>query len=205
MESLSTPIVDSGVAEFVLPGQAESGDRYLIRCRLNGVLIAAIDGIGHGDEAASAAMATVSVLDERADEPIISLVERCHDRLRWMRGAVLSLASIDPSHGLITWLGVGNVQGILMRGEANQGKGRETLLLRSGVVGRRLPALQATVLPIAAGDTVYFVTDGVRSEFADSLGALENPQKAADRILAQFLRGNDDALVLVVRFCGRPL
>jgi hypothetical protein len=39
----------------------------------------------------------------------------------------------------------------------------------------------------------------VRSAFSETLTALENPQKAADRILRQFQSGKDDALVLVTR------
>jgi serine/threonine protein phosphatase PrpC len=102
----------------------------------------------------------------------------------------------------MTWLGVGNVQGTLMRAAARNGNVRETLLLRGGVVGSQLPPLQATVLPVAQGDTVYFVTDGIRGDFAESLTAKENPQRAADRILEQFRNGNDDALVVVARLTG---
>lgn len=185
-----------------LAGQGESGDQYVVICSRDGVLIAAIDGIGHGEEAANAANAAASILKARTDEPIISLVEQCHERLRTTRGVVLSLASIDTSHGLMTWLGVGNVQGVLMRADRKKGNALETLLLRGGVVGSQLPPLQATVLQITRGDTVYFATDGVRGDFAQSLTALENPQRAVDRILAQFRNGKDDALVLVARLTG---
>jgi phosphoserine phosphatase RsbX len=195
-------MVEYGVAKAALPGQGESGDQHVITCNQDGVLIAAIDGIGHGDEAANAANAAASILKEGVNEPIISLVESCHEKLRSTRGVVLSLASIDTSHGLMTWLGIGNVQGVLIRADSKQGDALETLLLRGGVVGSQLPPLQATVLQIARGDTVYFVTDGVRRDFAQSLTALENPQRAADRILRQFRNGNDDALVLVVRLTG---
>jgi len=74
METMSEPLVEYGVAKFILPGQGESGDQHLVRCGGNGILIAAIDGIGHGEEAASAANAAVSILKAGADEPVISLV-----------------------------------------------------------------------------------------------------------------------------------
>ncbi len=195
-------MVEYGVAKFVLPGQGESGDHHLVCCNRSGILIAAIDGIGHGEEAANAAKAAVSILKANAEEPVISLVQRCHEGLRSTRGVVQSLASIDPGHGMMTWLGVGNVQGVLMRAGSKKGTGQEALLLRAGVVGSQLPALQAAVLPIAKGDTLVFVTDGVRGEFAEGLSALESPQRAADKILKQHCRGNDDALVLVVRLTG---
>jgi phosphoserine phosphatase RsbX len=203
MATIDVPLIDYGVAKFVLPGQTESGDQHLVCCRdKDAVLVAAIDGIGHGVEAAHAAKEAVSILKSGLDEPIISLVEHCHEKLRTTRGVALSVASIDHAHGMMTWLGVGNVQGALMRGGSTKGKIQETLLLRAGVVGGQLPALQAAVLPVSQGDTLFFVTDGVRTDFFESLSALEAPQRAADRILGRFRSGTDDALVLVARLVG---
>ncbi len=198
-------MIEYAVAKSSLSGQGESGDRHLIRGNRSGVLIGAIDGLGHGEEAGNAANEAISVLKAGPDKPIISLVERCHEKLRRTRGVVMSLASIDTSHGLMTWLGIGNVQGVLMRSDTKDGNSPEMLLLRGGVVGSQLPPLQAAVLQVRRGDTVYFATDGVRRDFAQNLTALENPRRAADRILEQFRSGNDDALVLVVRLTGiRP-
>lgn len=202
---MTAPLIEYGVAKFVLPGQIESGDHYLICSNQDGVLIATIDGIGHGQEAANAAKAATSILKTFVDEPIISLVERCHHELRFTRGVVLSLASIDASRDMMTWLGIGNIQGVLMRAGAKMGTVQETMLLRGGVVGSQLPPLQATVLRVARGDTLLFVTDGVRGEYVESLSALEGPQRAADRILKRYHSGKDDALVLVARLTGiRP-
>jgi phosphoserine phosphatase RsbX len=202
METIREPMVEYGVAKFVLPGQEESGDLHLVCCNQSGILIAAIDGIGHGEEAANVSKTAAALLRSAADEPIISLVEQCHGKLRATRGIVLSLAYVDSQHGMMTWLGVGNVHGVLVRAGAKNGNGQEPLLLRAGVVGSQLPALQATVLPVVQGDTLFFATDGIRSDFSDSLSARENPQRAADRILRQYGSGNDDALILVARLTG---
>jgi negative regulator of sigma-B (phosphoserine phosphatase) len=198
-------MVECGVAQFVLPGQGESGDHHLVCCNHNGVLVAAIDGIGHGEEAANVAKMATSILKSGVGEPIISLVESCHEKLRATRGVVMSLAFIDSAHGMMTWLGVGNVQGVLVRADRTKGNAKEGLLLRAGVVGSQLPPLQAAVLPVARADVLFFATDGIRSGFAETLTALENPQRAADRILEHYRSGNDDALVLVARLTGiRP-
>jgi phosphoserine phosphatase RsbX len=202
METIREPVVEYGVAKFALPGQGESGDHHLVCCNQNGVLIAAIDGIGHGEEAADAAKAAASILKAGVDEPIISLVEECHEKLRATRGVVLSVASIDAAHGMMSWLGVGNVQGVLMRADTKKGNPQETLLLRAGVVGSRLPPLQAIVLPIAKGDTLFFVTDGISRDFADTLSAFGDAQKTAERILERYRIGSDDALALVARLTG---
>lgn len=202
METVERPLIDYGLATFVLPGQKASGDCHVVCCNANGALLAAIDGIGHGEEAARAAEAAAAILKANGDAPVISLVERCHEELRGTRGVVLSVASIDAKHGMMTWLGVGNVQGILTRARAGKSMMQEALLLRGGVVGSQLPPLQAAVLPVAREDTVIFATDGVRADFVESLSALESPQRAADRILGRYCNGTDDALVLVARLAG---
>jgi phosphoserine phosphatase RsbX len=202
VETIVNPSVDCGVAKFVLPGEELSGDRALVCSNQNAVLIAAVDGIGHGEEAAIAANSALSILENHIKQPIISIVERCHEALRSTRGVVLSIASFDVPNGMMTWLGVGNVQGVLMRGATKQGYAREMLLLRAGVVGAQLPPLQAVVLPVARGDTLFFATDGIRTAFAESLSAQENPQRAAKRILEKYRTGADDALVLAVRLTG---
>src|SRR5258707_12682754 len=168
METIREPMVEYGVAKFVLPGQGESGDLHLVCCNRNGVLVAAIDGIGHGEEAASVSKAAAALLRSSADEPVISLVERCHEKLRGTRGAVLSLAFIAPEQHMMTWLGVGNVQGVLMRANANGGNAQESLLLRAGVIGSQLPSLQDTVLPLSPRDTLAFPTDGSQPDFAST-------------------------------------
>jgi len=44
-----------GVAERALPGQTVSGDKYLVKPLADGVLLAVVDGLGHGGEATAAA------------------------------------------------------------------------------------------------------------------------------------------------------
>lgn len=194
-------MAEYGVAKFVLPGESESGDQHLVCCNHSGMLVAAIDGIGHGAEAANAAKAAIDVLKNGVGEPIIPLVAACHERLRATRGVVLSLASVDVKHGLMTWLGVGNVQGVLVRNDKKPNS-QETLLLRGGVVGDHLPQLQAAVLPVTQGDLLVFATDGVRTDFVRTLSAMENPQRAAERIMKNFCSQSDDALVLALRITG---
>jgi serine phosphatase RsbU (regulator of sigma subunit) len=167
-----------------------------------GVLLAVVDGIGHGPEAAAAAEAACAILKARPADPVIALAERCHGRLRLTRGVVMSLAAFDLKHNLLTWLAIGNVQGVLRRfGLATDGT-EELLMLRAGVVGGHLPPLQASVLPVVPGDTLVLATDGVRSGFAPRIALAEPPRRAAQAILDGYNKGTDDALVLVARYQG---
>jgi serine phosphatase RsbU (regulator of sigma subunit) len=199
MEILKVPPIEYGVATYALPGHNESGDRHLVRRCSEAILIAAVDGLGHGEEAANAAKVAISALEDSSEESLVSLVQLCHESLRSTRGVVMSLASINLEQGMMTWLGVGNVRGVMVRHGAKNGE-QEELLLRGGVVGAQLPPLQAAAIPIAKGDTLIFATDGIHNDFSTRLSALDSPQRLADKILEHYSRGNDDALVLVTRY-----
>jgi serine phosphatase RsbU (regulator of sigma subunit) len=205
MEILNPSAFEYGVARFTLPGQEECGDDHVVWNRGRDVLLAVVDGLGHGREAAAAAKLATSALAHRNHDPAHSLVYSCHDHLRGTRGVALSLAFVDPERGLMTWLGIGNVQGFLVRRDPRERAYQQSLLLRAGIVGIQLPVLQPALLPVVAGDTLVFATDGIRGPFVESLSPLEAPKKAADRILRQYCSGNDDALVLVARFSGKAV
>jgi serine/threonine protein phosphatase PrpC len=194
--------LDCGVAALPIKGQQVSGDRSVVQCFPGGILLAVIDGLGHGLEAAEAANAAERILRAHPQEPVISLFRECQERLRISRGVVMSAVSFDTGHGLITWLGVGNVRGILQRSGNCSHSSREELLLRAGVVGGRIPPLQAAVLPVSPGDTLLLASDGIRGEFAQEPAYSEAPQRTAEFILSTYARGNDDALVLVARVVG---
>jgi negative regulator of sigma-B (phosphoserine phosphatase) len=202
MEVTDRPLVEWAVAEKALPGEPESGDRYLVKPLPNAVLVAVADGLGHGVEAGAAAGIALATLERHAHEPVVSLLKYCHDSLTGTRGVVMSLARVDGLEGTMTWLGVGNVEGVLLRADAASGPARESLLLGRGVVGGSLPPLRAFLVPVRRGDTLILATDGLRSGFAEGVSPGDGPRQLADRILATHRRGTDDALVLVARYAG---
>lgn len=201
LEVIPTSVsLEWAVAHQSLDERHVSGDQYVVRFLPDRVVVAVIDGLGHGSKAADAALAAVQSLQTSSLPSVIPLMKRCHEDLLRTRGAVISLASFHPTEGTLTWLGVGNVEGLLCH--ANGSASHERLLLSGGVVGYRLPTLRAVVLPLAPGDTLIFATDGIRSNFSNDLPLTLSPQAIADHILAQHRRGTDDALVLVARYVG---
>lgn len=198
------------VAARALARQSVSGDLSLVTPFLGGVLVAVVDGLGHGEDAVTAAQRAITTLTENAQESVVLLLQRCHEQLKGTRGAVMSLASFNAPAGLMTWVGVGDVEGVLLRGSPGASPAREMLPLRGGVVGYQLPPVRATTLPVMQGDMLIFATDGIRSGFLQEplLGnplirvAQDGPQQLADQLLAQYGKATDDALVLVARYLG---
>ncbi len=192
--------IEAAFATLPLPGQAESGDLCLVKRVGKGTLVAVVDGLGHGQDAASAAHAAVGALDRYSREPLIELVRRCHEALVGLRGVVLGLAYLDPQAATMSWLGVGNIGGMLLRADLGNRPSRITLVPNAGFIGAEQAHPMTRSVPLALGDTVILFSDGIRDGFAESLVLSNTPQEIADFVISRHVKGNDDALVLVARY-----
>lgn len=196
--------IDTGLAALALPGQKESGDYSLVKKIGPKIFVAVVDGLGHGEEAASAAHTAVATLDRYAHEALGDLVKRCQAALTGTRGAVMTVAQLDPTTKTLTWIGVGNIEALLIHKDPALKPAQLSLVGQPGFLGSDSSAiahLQARVTPIARGDVLILATDGIKTSFAEGLPQIE-PQPLADHILHKFAKGTDDALVLVAHYVG---
>jgi phosphoserine phosphatase RsbX len=200
-----TERVELAVATRCRRGEATTGDLGVLARLPEGALVAAIDGVGHGGEAALAALKAGDVVRRWPSEDLVLLAERCHAALQGTRGAALSLAFISSLKGAMTWLGVGNVAGRVLSGEPSVRQPKASLALGSGIAGHELPRVRPTTLELRTGDVVVLATDGVHDGFGDSLDVSGSTQAIADRILAAHGRPTDDALVVALRYLGARL
>jgi len=195
----SAPLkIEWASASSTLAGETESGDQCLVAEFPDGALAAVVDGLGHGPEAAAAAQAAVASLARHPADPVLQLLQDCHADLRKTRGAVISLVSFDLHAATITWAGVGDVEGVMIRGEPAGRAARESILLRSGVVGYQLPRLRETTHSLGAGDTVLLATDGVGHRFTGTDCRGLTADEIARDVMDNHRKGTDDALVLAI-------
>jgi len=203
-QELSKPTcIEYGVAVKPLAGEPFCGDAYLVRMLNDDLLLAVIDGIGHGRQAARAADVALAVLEKHLAEPLEELIERCHRALTNERGVAMSVMSIQPERNLVNWLGVGNVWGGLIVAGVHRNERWKSMPLHRGIVGDRLPRLRAREVAIAPGDWLVLATDGVRADFDGEIAMNGPPRAVASRILTRHFKGNDDALVLAASYQGR--
>lgn len=194
-------MIEVGVATQAL-GAERSGDREVVLQDDDGVLLAAIDGLGHGEPAAEAADLACQVLSDGRHAPLEELFVRCHEALQRTRGVVMTVARIDRA-GAMEWVGLGNVEARLVRSGAYGSS--ESPVLFGGILGggsRLMRRPRGSSLRLERGDLIVMATDGVRADFAGELSVTGSAQAIADGILERKGRGNDDALVLVVRWLG---
>jgi negative regulator of sigma-B (phosphoserine phosphatase) len=191
--------IDWGFANAGLHG-GESGDLHVVVPLPHGALFAAIDGLGHGPEAALAAREAASILRMHAGLPVLELITRCHEGLKKTRGAVMSLAALDSRSARIEWCGVGNIESVLLRADTTRPS--LTMITRGGVIGYRLPPLRVSTLSASPRDVLVMVSDGIRSGFTQAVDLECEPQAIAETVLARYAKGSDDALVFVARCPG---
>ena len=160
-----------------------------------------IDGLGHGSEAALAAELAVQAIKEHTGSSLPALIQECHVALRRTRGVVMTLVLLDLKSVSLSWVGVGNVEALLI--PAQEDARRQVPVLPGGVVGHQLPKLRVSHHDLSPDDLIVLATDGIDRGFAERVIESEKPQQIADSLLKDCRKGNDDALVLVVRYLGR--
>lgn len=193
--------VEWAVAEQAAPQESVSGDAHLMLPHSQGLLLAVIDGSGHGPEAAHATQLAMNALREAPEQSVIAHLRRCHEALVGSRGVVMTLADFNQQDRTLTLCGIGNVEATLFRARpADGGARQESAMLRGGVVGDHLPEPMATLVPVNAGDVLVMSSDGVRTDFTADAVLRCPPRQSAGLLLRKHARGTDDAIVLVVRF-----
>jgi len=197
-------VLERGIAARPAAGESESGDRALAVEGEGRVLLGVIDGLGHGREAAAAAGAAATVVETHVAEPPDHLLGRCHEALLGTRGAVITLAAVDLEAATLSWSGVGDVVGLLVRG----GRGADThhafAPVRAGIVGLHMSVVRSAVVPLEPDDLIVLASDGVRLPFDLEYVSRDSMQTVADRLLADHGLAADDATVLVAKYGGVP-
>jgi anti-sigma regulatory factor (Ser/Thr protein kinase) len=166
------PIVDWTPAATVDEARA-------LMCRFpDGVLIAAVEGLGRGEEARTAAATAAELLERHASESPIALVERCHEALRGSRGVALALASISELDAWMTWLAVGHAEAVLIHAAPSGSPMSEAAPVVRGVPGQRLPPLRAATVVARRADTLIVSSGGAvlgKARFLRGVGERRPP------------------------------
>jgi phosphoserine phosphatase RsbX len=195
--------LDWAVASRPMAGEDLSGDVATVQTSDHRAVIAVIDGLGHGREAAVAAQAAAQVVEKHRAEPLEVLLLLAHEQLADSRGAAATLAIVDGAAGRLEWLGVGNVNATLLRADDTARPRTHGVFLCRGVLGYLFPSLHiADPLPLAPGDLLVVATDGVRGDLIGPVRPEVPVARLAETILADQATTDDDALVLVARYRG---
>ncbi|MEZ4379747.1 MAG: SpoIIE family protein phosphatase [Nannocystaceae bacterium] len=175
-----------------MPGEHACGDRAVRWEDDDDVLIAVVDGLGHGPHAEDAAVAAVEYIEEHRRDALEAIIQGCDKAIRGTRGAVLTLVRIRRSSGEAWHAAIGNVEARFA------GSGDVPLLTTPGVVGARVRKIRERAFEFLPGSTLILHTDGISSRFP--FGELHGQSAAAIArvLLHEHAKDHDDAGCAVV-------
>ena len=176
-------------------GEDVNGDAYHIERLENGnkeekLLVAVVDGLGHGKYACLASKTAVDFIKAHKHLALKEMVMGVHKALIGTRGAVIGMSAI--CNGTLSYIGVGNISAQIVHNAEQQ----QHLTSTSGVLGWNLRTLKVFHYAYQSGWLVMN-SDGIR-RFSSSEYLSDDLDAMASNILKNNER-DDDATVVIVK------
>ena len=180
-----------------MPGEELCGDGFCVREHQGGLVGLVADGLGHGAFAAQAAQESVRIFEKSTAANVDDVLENVHQGLRATRGAAVAVASVDPSAGVVSFSGIGNIAGSLIEAGVTR-----RMVSRNGTAGLVARQIQGFQYSFKGEALLVLHSDGLSSNWSLNKypGLAQcDPALVAAVLYRDFGRQRDDALVLVVR------
>jgi anti-sigma regulatory factor (Ser/Thr protein kinase) len=188
---------DVGVATAPKTGLDQNGDGFVIVTRGHRLVVAVIDGVGHGDLAHAAASVARRYVESHADQPLESVMRGTARACRGTRGVVMAVARLDWRAMTLEFCSIGNIEARVVGGPRP-----ESFVVRRGILGVNAPAARSTTQPLDPSASLILHSDGVATHWepgAADEALAGSASQAATGLLGRYSRGTDDATVVVVK------
>lgn len=195
----SQPVVPVriGVVCTPLAGEIACGDAWLVERTRHGFLVALVDGLGHGPDAAVAADSAIHMIRKNVERAPAEMLELANGSLRPTRGAAIQIATVDLRAQELRSAGVGNISTSVIYDDQSK-----SIPSQPGIVGHQMPKVREVVFPWKADSLLAMHSDGVSGRWSiDKYPGLRqrDPSLAAAVLYRDFARPRDDATILMLR------
>lgn len=183
-----------GVVSVAKSGEDVCGDAWAIDRSGPTTTLLVADGLGHGPDAAEAAVEAVRLFRRFHAHQVPTLLDYVHGGLRSTRGAAVSVARHDPDARRVIFAGIGNVAGMLAAGSDVR-----RMVSMPGTAGYSVRRIQSFEYPFEAG-LMILSSDGVSTNWTPARYPnlhTVHPVLVAAVLYRDFGRRRDDATVLV--------
>jgi serine/threonine protein phosphatase PrpC len=180
-------------------GQTICGDAFVVQPLAgDALLVAVVDGLGGGAEAAHAAQGALASISSAPERTLPDLLSRAHNAIHGTRGAVIGLLRLDLARARLAYIGVGNI------GVHAYSQRPIKPISKNGILGYRMPTLLELSYTFDPGDCFVLFSDGISSRFTldRTLGGGAPAQELADTVLERYGKTTDDATVVVIGTTG---
>lgn len=188
-----------GSVHIAKPGESVSGDNFAFKDINKNKMFIVADGLGHGYNAAEASSEAINGF-QRYDKEIISdLLQDINGRLRALRGAAVSIASINPDSSVLRYAGIGNVNSVIVYPDLSS----KTLISNNGIVGHDIRRIVEYQYQWRNNSLLIMHSDGLTNRWNLSKypGIInKSPYIIAALLFRDYSRGNDDSTVMVYKY-----
>jgi phosphoserine phosphatase RsbX len=183
-------IISASHISLPMPGEIQNGDAALIRQSVTGdTILAVIDGLGHGPDAAHASRKAIEVLTLMPFQTsVLEAMEEIHRELRGTRGAAGTLCIVRELK--LEICAIGNVA-LMCTGCS------VPLVLSPGVLGHQVSRYRVAGCQVPSGARLALLSDGISTRFRLEDYKQLSPEAACKEIMSRYRRKEDDASVLV--------
>jgi len=169
------------------------GDSFLIEHNPGETLVAVIDGLGYGYESSVAAELAREVIHRCADQPVGSILSRCHQELRVTRGAAVGVLKV-AGDGSGEFCGIGNIEVQSLSGTP------PSLFCLAGIVGHNMRSSKVMRVAMKPGDIYCLMSDGISSRGNLKSCLPGTAEAVARRIVEHWGKDHDDSTALILGF-----
>ncbi len=180
------------------PGETFCGDNWSVVSRGSRYAIAAIDGLGHGQEAYLASREATEVFARFAHQTPSQVLVSIHEAIRKTRGAVGAVTVIDLEARQSSFCGIGNIMGKIHAADATK-----SLISYNGMLGNNRPSTLGDHLSAWDPRSLLILhSDGIKARWdLVKYPGLKNhdPSVIAGVLYKDFTRKTDDVLVIAAK------
>jgi hypothetical protein len=190
--------LDAGGATRPRASFQVNGDAFLLWRFEGGMLVAVIDGLGHGERARRASEVAVRYLEAHGGDSLDSLFTGVAQVCRATDGVVMAAARFEFGNAItFSFASVGNIEARMSSPLA-----QERLVVRRGILGANAAQPRVTHHIWNPGSILVLHSDGVAANWRWEdfrAGDRETSGAMAQFMLDRLAKDEDDATVVVVR------
>lgn len=177
--------------------ECHSGDALVVRHCSNKLLLAVIDGTGHGEVAHQVSNRLATYLNNMPLMEPTRILEELHEYIKPSIGASVGVALINTEQVTMEFAGVGNISAYVLS------QNDVSFVSNDGVIGGQYRRCTSHKTTLKAGDLIVIHSDGIQSRFYTQYQQGQKQQSAGvflTYIFKYFAKEHDDASCIVYRF-----
>jgi anti-sigma regulatory factor (Ser/Thr protein kinase)/serine/threonine protein phosphatase PrpC len=184
-----------GILSRPFKGEKSNGDNVFLKEFDKKIMIAVIDGLGHGFGAEEASQKTVECLDKNYFRDLDYIINQIKADIRKTRGVVMSIALIDHRKKLLNYVGIGNVTTRIYKSPEDIRP-----VNNNGMIRATVPRFRISQYPWSNENIIVMTTDGVSEKndpdkYPDLIN--KHPMVIAGVLFRDYARYTDDATIVV--------